>query len=176
MTITVSKLNQFFDQELNSELKEVLITRDEQGRYTLFGEYSIVPTTDKGVNVRSNQVNLDFTNIKNALAYVTLLHAGHRKEARRIEQLDLSLSSVNLDLEVHRNILRNRTDAHSKLLFIIKIQEDSIKRRRIVEEIKSYINSSIRIQERSFARRRKPILYKSDKYFIKGRVNPYETY
>jgi len=173
---TVSKLNKFFDDELNSELKDVLITCDRSGRYTLFGEYSITPTTDGYFRVRGNSIDIELTNIKNSLAYVTLIHAGKYSEAKRVQQLDLSLCSVNVDLAVHRNILKNRTDSDSKILYIIKIQEDSFKRRRIVEEIKSYINSSIRIQERSFARGRKLILNKSDKYFIKGRVNPYETY
>lgn len=154
---TVSKLNQFFDEELNSSLRDILITRDQQGRYTLFGQYSIAPTKEGYFKVKGKNVNLLFTTIKNALAYVTLIHSGNHREADRIEKLDLSLCSVNIDLAVHRNILRNRTDPESKLLYIIKIQEDSIKRRRIVDEIRSYINSSIRIQERKFNDLRKPI-------------------
>jgi hypothetical protein len=154
---TVSKLNKFFDDELNSELKDVLITCDQSGRYTLFGVYSISPTKSGYFRIRGNNTDLELTNIKNALAYVTLFHAGKHREARRVQQLDLSLCSVNVELEVYRNILRNRADSDSKLLYIIKIQEDSIKKRRIVDEIKSHINSSIRIQEHNFARARKPI-------------------
>lgn len=154
---TVSKLNKFFDQELNSELRDVLITCDSSGRYTLFGEYSITPTKSGYFRVRGNNADLELTNIKNALAYVTLVHAGKHREARRVQQLDLSLCSVNVDLAAYRNILKNKSDPDSKLIYIIKIQEDSIKKRRIVDEIKSHINSSIRIQERNFDRARKPI-------------------
>jgi len=154
---TVSKLNKFFDDELNSDLRDILITCDRYGRYTLFGEYSISPTKSGYYRVRGNNTNIELTNIKNALAYVTLVHAGKYSEANRIQQLDLSLCSVNVDLAAYRNILKNKSDLDSKLIYIIKIQEDSIKRRRIVEEIKSHINSSIRIQERNFNRARKPI-------------------
>lgn len=154
---TVSKLNKFFDDELNSDLRDVLITCDQSGRYTLFGEYSIIPTTSGYYRIRGNNIDLELTNIKNALAYVTLIHAGKHSEARRVQQLDLRLCSVNVELAVHRNILRNRSSTDSKLLYIIKIQEDSIKKRRIVDEIKSHINSSIRIQEHKFDRARKPI-------------------
>ena len=105
MTTTVSKLKKFFDEEFNSELKNVLITCDQQGRYTVFGEYSIVPTNDEYFRVKSNNLDLKFCTIRNALAYVTLFHAGKYKEARRIQQLDLSLSSINVDLAAERNVL-----------------------------------------------------------------------
>lgn len=153
---TVNRLNKFFDEELGSGLRDVLITRDHTGRYTLFGEYSIVPTKNGYFRVLDKTGKIEFTTIRNALAYVTLVHAGKRKDADRIERLDLSLSSINVDLAIHRNILRGKTDPESRLIYIIKIQEDSIKRRRIIAEIKAYINSSIRIQERRFDTARKP--------------------
>ena len=146
----VTRLNNFFDEELRSDVKDILITRDSTGRYTLFGEYSITP--NKGnFTVRGKNTKEVFATIKNALAYVTLHNARKYSEARRIQQLDLSLCSVNVELAVHRNILKNKTDYDSRLIYIIKIQEDTIKKRRIVEEIKSHINNSIKIQTSKFA-------------------------
>lgn len=145
---TVSNLHKFFDDELKSELKGIMITRDHNGVLTVFGEYSIAPMKGGYVKVLGKNLSLEFTFIKNALAYVTLLHAGKVREAERVYQLDLKLCSINVDLEVHRNILRKRSNPNDKLLYIIKVQEDSAKKRKIVEEIKSYINSSIRIFNR----------------------------
>lgn len=145
----VTKLSKFFDDELQSSIKDVLITKDGMGRLTLFGEYFITPT-DKYVKVRGKRLSLEFSNVKNALAYVTLHHAGKYSEANRIQHLDLSLCSVNLDLAVHRNILKSKTDTSSKMIYLIKVQEDTIKRRRIVNEIKSHINSSVRLQGSKF--------------------------
>lgn len=146
----VSQLSKFFDDELKSNLKNVMITRDQNGVYTLFGKYSIVPNKNGYFKVRSFNLSVEFATLKNALAFVTLHHAGKYREAGQIETLDLRLCSVNLDLAVHRNILKKKTDFDTRLTYIIKIQEDTLKKRRIIEEIKSYINSSIRIQNRKF--------------------------
>ena len=145
---TVYKMHKFFDDELNSDLKEVMITRDKLGRLTVYGEYTIIPDNNGYVKVIGKSLSLEFTFLKNALAYVTLIHAGKRNEANRIYQLDLRLCSINVDLAVHRNILKKRSDPDSKLLYMIKVQEDTAKKRKIVEEIKSHINSSIRIFNR----------------------------
>ena len=145
---TVSKMHKFFDDELNSELKDVMITRDKSGALTVYGEYTILPNSNGYVKVIGKSLSLEFTFVKNALAYVTLLHAGKRNEANRVYQLDLRLCSINVDLAVHRNILKKRSDPDSKLLYMIKVQEDTTKKRKIVEEIKSHINSSIRIFNR----------------------------
>lgn len=147
----VTKLNNFFDEELRSDVKDILITRDMSGKYTLFGEYSIMPSNGY-YTVRSRHIKQEFATIKNALAYVTLLHAGKYLEARRIQVLDLNLCSINVDLAVHRNILKSKTDYDSRLIYIIKIQEDTIKKRRIVQEIKSHINNSIQLQNKKFAK------------------------
>lgn len=155
MTI-VTKLNQFFEEELQSDIKDILITKDSNGVYHLFGQYVIAPTKNGYYKVKGVQPNVEFTTIKNALAYVTLHHAKRYSAANRIQQLDLSLCSVNIELAVHRNILRNGIDNNNRLIYIIKIQEETIKRRRIVEEIKSYINSSIQIQTSRFNQSDKP--------------------
>ncbi len=151
MTV-ITKLNKFFEEELQSELRNVLITKDASGTYSLFGKYTITPSNGY-FKVKAKNLYVEFTTLKNALAYVTLHHAEKYREANRIQRLDLSLCSVNVELQVHRNILKN-TD--NKLLYMIKIQEETIKKRRIVEEIKSYINSSIRIQATRFTQSEKP--------------------
>lgn len=145
---TVSKIHKFFEEELKSEIKNVMITRDHLGTITVFGEYSIVPGKNGYVKVLGKNVSLEFTFMKNALAFVTLFHAGKTNEANRVYQLDLKLCSINVDLAVHRNILKKRNDPDSKLLYMIKVQEDTAKRRKIVQEIQSHINSSIRIFNR----------------------------
>lgn len=151
MTV-VTKLNKFFEEELQSELRDILITKDTSGTYSLFGKYTINPS-DGYFKVKSKNLYVEFSTLKNALAYVTLHNNEKYKEANMIQRLDLRLCSINVELQVHRNILKN-TD--NKLLYIIKIQEETIKRRRIVEEIKSYINTSIRIQAKRFNQSEKP--------------------
>jgi hypothetical protein len=146
---TEIKLNQFFENELKSDLKEVLISKDQRGRYYLFGKYTIVPTKRGLYRVFAKDIDIEFENMRNAAAWCTLHHAKKYREARRIEDLDLRLSSIDTDLLVHRHMLKKRNDS-SKWIYMNKIQEDTVKRRRILDEIKSYINSSKIIQTGKF--------------------------
>lgn len=147
---TEVKLDQFFENELRSDLKEVLITRDQQGRHSLFGKYTVLPTKRGLYKVFSSDIALEFETIRNAVAWCTLHHAKKYREANRIEALDMKLSSIDTDLAVHRHMLRRRAGDDSKWIYVIKIQEDTYKKRQILNEIKSYINSSKILQTSKF--------------------------
>jgi hypothetical protein len=149
---TEIKLNQFFENELKSDLKEVLIIKDQTGRYTLFGKYTITPNKLGWFKVFSKGISLEFETIRNAVAWCTLHHAGKLREANRIVVLDLKLSSISTDLIVHRNMLRKHLGKESKWIYMAKLQEDVIKKHRILDEIKSYINNSKMIQTSKFNR------------------------
>mgnify|MGYP001809785450 CR=1 FL=1 len=149
---TEIKLNQFFEDELKSDLKEVLITKDQTGRYSLFGKYTVVPTKQGWFKVFSKDISVEFETIRNAVAWCTLHHAGKMREAKRVQALDLQLASVYTDLLVHRQMLRKHLGRDSRWIYVTKLQEDTRKRKQILNEIKSYINSSKMIQNRNFNR------------------------
>lgn len=149
---TEIKLNQFFEDELKSDLKEVLITKDQTGRYSLFGKYTVAPTKQGWFKVFSKDISVEFETIRNAVAWCTLHHAGKLREAKRVQALDLQLSSVYTDLLVHRQMLRKHLGRDSRWIYVTKLQEDTRKRKQILNEIKSYINSSKMIQNRNFNR------------------------
>jgi hypothetical protein len=149
---TEIKLNQFFENELKSDLKEVLITKDKTGRYSLFGKYTVVPTKQGWFKVFSKDDPVEFETVRNAVAWCTLHHAGKLREAKRVQALDLQLSSIYIDLLVHRQLLRKHLGRDSKWLYVTKLQEDTRKRKQILDEITSYINSSKMIQTSKFNR------------------------
>jgi hypothetical protein len=153
----VAKLDRFFGNQLKSEIQDVLITKDNNGRYSLFGRYSIIPKPDNYYRVVSGVTEpIEFSQLKNAVTWCTLLHAGKHRDAKKMEELDTKLCSIDFDLTVHRTILRNKSEEGSRMIYINKIQEDVYKRRLIVEEINSYINSSKIMQARKFDLSKKP--------------------
>ena len=147
---TEIKLNQFFEDELKSDLKEVLITKDKTGRYSLFGKYTVVSNKRGWIKVFSKGVSLEFETVRNAVAWCTLHHAGKIREANRVVSLDLKLSSISTDLMVHRNMLRKHLGQESKWIYVNKMQEDTRRRKQILDEIKSYINRCKMIQTNKF--------------------------
>jgi hypothetical protein len=147
---TETKLNNFFENELKSDLKDLLITRDQKGRYSLYGRYTIVPNKKGLFRVYTRDINVEFELLRNALAWCVLHHAKKSREASRIEELDLKLSSVKTDLLIHKNMLRKNSKKDTKWIYINKIQEDNIKKYTILNEIKTHINSSRCIQNNKF--------------------------
>jgi hypothetical protein len=143
------KLDRFLEQELRSDIKDLMIVQHDQSTY-LFGKYTIAKSVNGYFSVRGNNTNADFEDLKTAVAYTVLHHERKHKEAERIAQLDISLSSIKFELKVHRNMLRNKSYRDDKLIHEIKIQEDNIRKKFILSEIQGYIVSSRYIQNRKF--------------------------
>jgi hypothetical protein len=138
---TEIKLNQFFENELQSDLKDVLITRDHTGKYSLYGKYTVVPINNGLYRASGNGNRIEFSTVKNAVAWCTLHNAKRHREAGKIEQLDLKLCSIDTDLLVHRHMIHKHQGRESKWIYINKLQEDLIKKQSILNEIKFHINS-----------------------------------
>lgn len=151
---TVGSLIKLFDSELHSSLKDVLVTCNNRGQYTLFNRYLVSPTND-GLYIAIDSVTkekLEFSALKNAITWCTLHNSKQWFDARRLQTLDLKLSSLNMDIAVHRRILKQTNEHGAKIICLTKLQEDSYKRRQTVAEINSLINSSKRIQDTNFSK------------------------
>lgn len=150
-----AKLANFFDLEVHSELNEVMVTKDNKGKYMLFGKYYIVPINNGHFKVFALGYSspIEFSTLKNATSWCILHKAGRQYDANRIESLDLKLCSMNVDIAIHKKLARNAVTTFDKVIYAIKLQEDTIKRRLIIQEINNYINTSKRIQEDKFRKK-----------------------
>lgn len=151
---TVGSLVKLFDTELHSSLKDALITRDKNGRYTLYNRYLVRPTTSGLfiVTDSTTRETLEFSMLKHAITWCTLHNSKQWLEARRLQALDLKLSSLTVDIAVHRRILKVANEASAKIISLTKLQEDSYRRRQTVLEINELINNSKRIQNINFTK------------------------
>jgi len=152
-----TKLDQFFTREINADLRDVLITCDRLGKYSLFGKYTIAPTRDEyyKVTISGSESSYEFALLKNALTWCVFRNSAKQREASKIQLLDMKLCGIDVDLAVHRRKLKLATDSFTKDIYIIKVQEDTIKRKQIVAEINSYINNSRQIQVKKFTGKNK---------------------
>lgn len=157
----VTKLQNLVTSELASELKEVIFTTDSSGKYYLFQKYVIIKhkTTYKVYSIKSNY-KIEFVSLKNATAWCILDNAGKYTDARRIESLDLKLSSIDVDIAVHKNKIKNYKNNYNILISITKLQQDTFKRRLIISELNNYISNSKRIQDSNFAANGSKIKYR----------------
>jgi hypothetical protein len=149
--MNAAKIAHFIDNELSSDIQEVMMTKDISGKYYLFNKYIVV-------NVKSNYKvfclrssdRMEFTRLKNAVAWCILTNAGKYGDARRIEALDLKLSSIDVDIAVHKNRIKNSSSNFTTIVSITKLQEDNFKRRQIMYELAGHINRSKLIQDQNF--------------------------
>lgn len=147
----VKKLANFIESELNSDLKEVLVTQDSTGTYYLFNKYVIINNaTYFKVYCLSTGNRLEFSTLKAATAWCILHNAGRYSEASILQKLDLKLTSIAVDIAVHKNIIKKSKSTFTTSISTIKLQEDTFKRRMILSELNTYINSSKRIQDKNF--------------------------
>ena len=149
--MSIKALSNFIDSELDTDLQEVLFTKDAQGKYYLFGKYVIVRLNNLyKVYCLDTRNKVDFLSLKNATAWCVLRNSGDNHGASRIHNLDLKLSSIDIDIAVHKNKIKNAKNNFGTLISITKLQEDTYKRRWLVSELSHYINQSKRIQNNKF--------------------------
>lgn len=147
-----TKLAKFIDSGLNSDIKEILVTKESPNKYTFFGKYTIILNQRGFYSVISakSMVLKEFSTLKTATAWCVFDHVGKYSEGQRLENLDLKLSSISTDIAVHKNMVRSTDNSDSKLIYVTKLQEDNHRRRVTLQEINFYINSSRVLQEQKF--------------------------
>ena len=153
------KLDQFFIKEFTPQLQRVLIIRTDAGDYELFGKYQISTTKMNNFKVEKNHpytYTHEFTSMKNAVTWCTFDNANQFREARRIEDLDMRLSSKEVDIAIHKKMVKSAKDTDSKWIYLIKLEEDNTKKRTMLNELHSYINISKMMQERKFEETKHP--------------------
>lgn len=154
--ISATKLDELFTHSLNGDLRNSLITRGKNGQYFLFGKYTIVSTKEEYYKITYNtNTTCNFASMKHALSWCIFVNAGKHREAKKIQLLDMQLCSIDVDIAVHRRMFRLSKEPSAKDIYLIKVQEDTIKRKKIVAELNSYINSSKQIQIRNFTDKNK---------------------
>jgi hypothetical protein len=141
-----SKLAKFFDRELK-DAKEMLIVAGPTG-YELFGRFKIEPV-DSYFFVSDIHYNerVELSSLKHAVAWCILADCGKHHQSRRLQFLDLKLSSLATDTMIHRRKLKSANTDYDKLLYKIKLQEDFHKRKTVINEIDSYIKNSKDLHE-----------------------------
>jgi hypothetical protein len=151
MNVDIKKFEKFFEREI-STVKDVMILPDADGSYELFGKYKIYPS--KGgyyrVSVFSTDTEYEFTNIKNAVTWCTFDNVKKYYEAGRIKDLDLRLCSMEVDIAIHQKLANKTKDKNNRWIYLTKYEEDLLKKKAMLKELNSYINTSKLIQAQKF--------------------------
>jgi hypothetical protein len=141
MNKQVNKIAKFFDKEIKDAM-QILIVAVPTG-YELFGRFRIESSNSYFyVSDIRYKDRIELSSLKLAVTWCVLANVGNHYQSRRLQLLDLKLSSLNTDTAIHRKMLKAASTADDKLLYKIKLQEDFYKRRMIVNEIDTHIKNS----------------------------------
>jgi hypothetical protein len=153
--IALGKISQFLKKEFFNKMTEIAMLQNEDGSYDFFNRYTVY--SDKnGVKVYmkyNSDVKL-FSSLKNALTWCIFENRTKYTQARRIEYLDHMIAGIDVNIQVHKNLLKKAKDDEYRLIYAAKLSEEQARRRSMVTEMSSFINESKNWQTRKFATKR----------------------
>lgn len=146
------KLADFFSETLADNIKDILIIANN-GVYELFGRYRIkrYANSYNVVDVFTRR-HMAFSSLKSSVAWCTFDSSGKYICSRRLHYLDLKLSSLDIDIQIHKDRIKNTNVPMKKQLHLVRLQKDIDTRRSVVIEIEKIINTSKELQSERFGK------------------------
>ena len=109
----------------------------------MYGKYVIKRIEKDSFNIESNnEIIANFCNIKNAVTWCMFDKTNRLHTANRVQSLDKSLISINVDMAIHEKMYKNAKDSESKLMYLAKLTEDKYKQKTVINELSGYIQQT----------------------------------
>ena len=153
--IEQNKVAQILKKEFFSKMSDIAMMQNEDGSYEFFNRFTVYPT-DNGYQIfirNSSDIKL-FSSLKNALTWCIFENRTKYSQAKRIEYLDCMIAGADMNIQIHRNLMKKATDTEYKLIYAAKLSEEQTRKRQMVAEMTSFINESNNWQTRKFATKR----------------------
>lgn len=146
------KLGEILKKEMIKELQHLYIKQDSYGTYTLFNAYVIKQDSNNYFQVTNKhwEHTKTFSSIRNAVSFTVLHKHNNTTTAKAVEMLDDKLSSVNVELKMHKILLDGAKDLDTYFIYQTKLENDQAKKKLILKELHQHINSSKRFQDSLF--------------------------
>lgn len=124
-------------------IKDILIVQLENDTYSLYGKYIIKRIEKDSFNILvSDEIVANFCNIKNAVSWCMFDKTNRLHLANRVQSLDQSLISINVDMAIHEKMYKKAKDSESKLMYLAKLTEDKYKQKTVINELSGYIRQT----------------------------------
>jgi hypothetical protein len=131
-----------------SKVGDKVLFKTEQG-IVIYNRYVIfrTPSGIKLANRYGITEIMSFNTAKNALTWALLDMHDKIAEAKRVRELDTFLSSVEVDIQIHRRYLKT-SDPEKFLIYYSKHQNDVRRQKQFLSEIDKYYILAQRCQQR----------------------------
>lgn len=136
-------LTRILDKENLLKLESMLVYQEPDGTYMLFGEYSIKENKQGYVLSKTfTHTIITFTELRNAVTWATLDKLNKVIESNKVLELDLQLSGATENMKVHDSLCKSTKDLDKRTVYLNKLTEDRVKKRRILAELDGFVSKA----------------------------------
>lgn len=148
----ITRVTNFLSKALTKTMKDLVIFKNDDGTYEFFNKYLITEDPDGAftVEIKGSYTQTTFSSLKNAVTWCIFINRNKYDKASRIEQLDAKMSSLDMAMDVHRNLIKTSKTLDSKLIYLAKLSEEQARKQTMVYELTTYINESKYLQAQRF--------------------------
>jgi hypothetical protein len=138
---------------LAKKIKDVFIVKEYDGSYNLFGTYAIYPQSKGSFKIVALHdpyaEEIEFSNLKYAVAYCVFEKNRKDKETKRLIELDQYIGALEVNIAQHKKLMHKR-DIPDKFIYLAKLGEDQLRIKNALKEINGYANLSKHLQTRKY--------------------------
>lgn len=140
-------------QDLAKKIKDLLIIKQDDNSYHLFGQYVITRDNNQIYTIShiydSDISNLNFAELKYAVTWCVFHKNKKLKELPKIADLDEQLSGLQVSIEQLKK-LSVKGDKDNRPIYLAKLSERKLKRQQALKLMNDYIDTSKSWQTRLF--------------------------
>ncbi len=143
------RVAEFFDKIMDKNIEDVIVSKKDNG-YVLFGRFYVSqqkPNWYEVIDVTFNEV-VEFSTLKYAIAWASLVNCKQHHLARRLAKLDLKLNSLNLDLQATKHLYRIHEE---KEIYWLKFHDTNYNRKLAQHEINELVHIAKTKQNHKFS-------------------------
>jgi hypothetical protein len=135
--------------EIKNKISDLFIVREDDGSYNLFGRFLIEYCNGEYVlQEKGESIKYTFYFLKHAVTWCVLNNTRNKKLIKRVQEVDNELVSLDAAIENHTRLLYKNSE--NAMIYRAKLQEEKLKKRKLLDEINEYTALSKHIQRTKF--------------------------
>ena len=141
-------------KDLATKIHDLLIVREDDGSYILFGKYIIIPTIQgfyEASLILEPEHKVQFSSLKHAVTWCVFEKNKKSKDVSRIAELDNTLGSLKVQIAQNKRMVDKHKSSEDKYIYLAKLNEAKLKKSQALQEINNYIAISKYWQNNKFA-------------------------
>jgi hypothetical protein len=137
--------------ELSKRVKDLLIIKQDDGSYHLFGQYQISKDTHELYTVQwlnDPTLTIKFGQLKYAVTWCVFHKNNKYKDLNKIAELDETLDSLSMIIDNHKRLAERNLE--NRPIHLAKLSQDKLRRKQAQKAMDYYVEYSKYWQNKTF--------------------------